>query len=380
MRVRTLALVTAGMLFAGLGGAAVWSVWPAPPTPLVAAQVDPPPEADEPLPVDDVDAGPRSIFPPLTDHDREVAAKIAAELERSTVWDHDAVLRVREAYGERRLVFAAPIWELVGFDRPSATRLRIMFGGTQDLFDYRLGDRQLLFPSFVRNAAGQWEMTEATWDNVRLPFHPRPPWPLEATSAKDGARGTYESCDSVGRHRFMSGTFTEALRCTFRFRQHRFRIVTGTELVHDDWSFADRLDHALAVIPDAHLSFVKEISVDPGDHPRRHAGQTSSDGTTIHLYLAGAGKKVPQARLDQTTAHEMGHVISLQQDGAFWDRWDAAILHDVVGVSAYGLTNRWEDFAETYVLYLGSGPLRSAYATKTPARFAEMTSLFERIK
>lgn len=379
MRVRTPALVVAGALVAGLGGAAVWSVWPSPPPPTLATQPDPA-EPEEPPAPTSPDRKRFSYDPPLTDEDREASRVIVAELKASVVWDHEAVLRVRAALGERKLLTSIPTWELAGLSRAAARRLSIVFGGSQARFDVRLGDRLLLFPSFVKNEAGEWELTQTTEDNLRLPFHPRAPWTLEATSAKDGARGQYENCEAVGRHRFMSGTFTKALRCTFRFREHRFRITTGTELLHDDWSFADRLDHALAVVPAEHLAFVNDISVDPGTHPRHYNAQTSSDGTAIHLYLSGAGKKVPQAELDQTTAHEIGHVISLQQDGAFCDRWDAAILRDGFGVSSYGLTNRWEDFAETYVLYLASGPLRSTYGARTPARFAEMSALFEIIR
>lgn len=131
------------------------------------------------------------------------------------------------------------------------------------------------------------------------------------------------------------------------------------------------------MVPASHLALVEELSIDPGDHPRHHAGQTSWDGRTIHLYLAGVGVRVPQERLDQTTAHEIGHVISLQQGDTFWARWSHAIAQDLVGVSTYGLTNPYEDFAETYLLFLGSGPLRNLMATRYPARFAEMQSLFE---
>lgn len=313
----------------------------------------------------------------LAEEDRIVAEKVAAELAASRTWDHDAVLRVRALVGQRKLGEAAPIFEAAGFERRASRRMAILFGGPAIVFDYRLGERAMFFPAFEKSGEGAWELSPHTLENMRLPFHPRTAWTLEATSSRDGARGQYERCEAIGRHRFMSGTFTEALRCTFRFREHRFGIVTGTDLVRADTTFADRLDHALSVVPASHLALVEELSIDPGDHPRHHAGQTSWDGRTIHLYLAGAGVRVPQERLDQTTAHEIGHVISLQQGDTFWARWSHAIAQDLVGVSTYGLTNPYEDFAETYLLFLGSGPLRNLMATRYPARFAEMQSLFE---
>ena len=55
--------------------------------------------------------------------------------------------------------------------------------------------------------------------------------------------------------------------------------------------------------------------LDPGEHPDGKANATTSwDGTRVNMFLCGAGKKVPQEQLDRTTAHELGHVVSLQQD------------------------------------------------------------------
>ena len=94
------------------------------------------------------------------------------------------------------------------------------------------------------------------------------------------------------------------------------------------------------------------------------------------MFLAGAGKDVKQENLDRTTAHEFGHVLSGHQDDRFWWRWSAAITADKLGVSAYGMTNMHEDFAETYVLYLGGGRTDVQARKSYPARFALMDTLF----
>lgn len=373
MRLRAVLELVAGIGVVASGGAVTVATAVAAPRPRVVAA----PNATAGRESQTAEPVTFASPPPLGDHDRAVAETIARELAASRTWDHDAVLRVRALVGERKLGEAAPVFEAAGFERRAARRMALLFGGSPVVFDYRLGDRAMFFPSFEKSGDAAWELSPHTVDNMRLPFHPRTAWTLAATSPREGARGQYEHCDAIGRHRFMSGTFTDALRCTFRFREHRFGIVTGTDLVRADATFADRLDHALSVVPASHLALVKEVAVDPGDHPRGHAGQTSSDGRSIHLYLAGAGADIPQERLDQTTAHEIGHVISLQQGDTFWARWTHAIAQDLVGVSTYGLTNPYEDFAETYVLFLGSGPLRTAMATRYPARFAEMQSLFD---
>ncbi len=371
---RTLFMVLAGLAMGVPAAGVAWSAWGPPPTSAThATPVDSAtsPPAGEPV------AAPLGSASALDDRDREVIEALAKITERG-LWERDDVARVRGLLEGRKATDARALLERAGIGRRSSLRLAMTMTAPAERYDSQMGARTLLVLRFLRLGAADWELTDETRENMRLPFHPRAAWSFATLAPKDGVAGVYERCESIGRHRFASATFTDALSCSFRFRQHRFRVTTATEVLRNDASFADRLDHALSVLPPEHLALVKDIVIDPGDHPRNsYAAQTSSDGTLVNLYLSGAGAKVPQATLDETTVHELGHVVSLHQDGAFWERWDAAIARDGVGVSMYGLTNRYEDFAETYVLYLGSGPLRSVVGARHPARFAEMAALFD---
>jgi hypothetical protein len=213
-------------------------------------------------------------------------------------------------------------------------------------------------------------------------FHPIVPEKLERRR-ETVIRGKYERCDAIGEHLFDSGLRSPGLRCALAFREHHFVLTTSTDVFREDWSFADRLDAALTIIPPAHLALVHEIVLDPGDHPpmgryTKINATTSGDGERLSLFLAGAGKDVPQERLDQTTAHEFGHVVSIHEGNDFWQEWALAVQRDGLGVSEYGLTNLHEDFAESYLLYLGGGARNAIVRPRHPARFAILERLFAR--
>src|SRR5262249_47732714 len=149
------------------------------------------------------------------------------------------------------------------------------------IFDERIDRRELLVLGFVKIGAADWEMTPETRENWRLPFHPR--LPSRLTPSLGPARGSYEHCDDVGEVRFDSETVAPALQCTLVFREHRFLLTTSNDLLEGDWSFADRIDAALSNIPAAHLAPVREIVLDPGDHPLRAVSATTVNGVRINL-------------------------------------------------------------------------------------------------
>jgi hypothetical protein len=323
---------------------------------------EPPPPPPEPPPV---------VLSP----EQQDAAAVARETEGGR-WDRDAIARVRTLLRERSPTDATNVMLLAGFERSSARQIGRIFSSRH--FDEWVGKRALIMPSFLRIGVGAWELTPESALNLRLPFHPKLPGVLAPPASLGPAKGTYERCESIGRRRYVSAIFADSLRCTLGFRGHRFHLVTSKDLLREDWSFADRVDRALSNVPPEHLALVRQIVIDPGDDPTRSiSASTSWDGTEVSLFLAGAGRDVKQESLDRTTAHEVGHVVSLQQEEPFWVRWDAAIVADKLGVSMYGMTNRREDFAEAYELYLGGGRSDATTRARHANRFAIIDSLFK---
>jgi hypothetical protein len=338
-----------------------------PPAQSVMPEREPEPEADLPAPV--------RARADVSSADLEAAGAIARETQGGH-WNREAIERVRSLLHERSRPQAIEILALAGIDRVTARQLRPVYSSSA-LYRLRIGNLTLLTLSFVRVGTADWELTPESFENLRLPFHATLPSPLQPPPSLGAGRGRYERCEAIGRHRFVSDHEALALRCTLEFRGQRFVITTSEDLLRDDWSFADRIDTSLSNIPTAHLALIKEIVLDPGDHPSRPANaSTSWDGTRVNMFLCGMGKRVPQQQLDGTTAHEFGHVVSLQQSDALWIRWEAAIRADKLGVSMYGLTNRYEDFAETYVLYLGGGARDRETRARYPGRFAILDTLF----
>jgi hypothetical protein len=314
--------------------------------------------------------------PDASSEDLEAAGAIASETER-TYWDHDAWGRIRTLLGGRRRLEIQRVLELADIDTASARLLARFLALRAVSFEERVGKRLLMRPVFVRIGAAPWELTAESRANFALPFHPKLVAPLTPPPSLGFARGQYERCEAIGRFRFASGQSVPALRCVLRFRSHQLHITTSADLLRDDWSMADHVDQALSLIAAEHLRLVEEIVLDPGDHPSGNvAANTSWDGTRINMFLFGAGKAVKQEELDDITVHEVGHVVSLQQSDWLWFRWDAAMADDKLGVSTYGMTNRVEDFAESYQLFVSGGRTDATTRAKYPARFAILDSLF----
>jgi hypothetical protein len=308
---------------------------------------------------------------PENAEERAAAHRLFLETERGH-WDHEALGRVRALLHGRPPGRAAALLRMVGFGKKSAFRLATIFSVSSDeTYEDRIGKRALLTLSFVRIGTEDWEPTPETRFNFALPFHPRLPAPLAPSPSEGAAKGEYQRADAIGAYRFQSGIVAPALRFTLVIREHAMSVTTSNDLLREDASLADRIDLALSNIPAAHLRLIRELIIDPGEHPTRQiAANTAQDGTRVSMFLAGAGRDVPQAVLNETTAHEFGHVVSLQAGEGFWALWDAAILADAVGVSRYGLTNDHEDFAEAYVVYLAGGAGDPAVRARYPRRFA----------
>jgi hypothetical protein len=149
----------------------------------------------------------------------------------------------------------------------------------------------------------------------------------------------------------------------------------------EDPDLMDRIEAALSVIPLNHVNLVRTLVLDPGNDPGGEAIATAARDGTVNFYFSGAGPHVPQADLNRTAVHEFGHLVSYQAESSaadFWTNWEQAIADDGIGISRYGFTNKFEDFAESYVLYLSGGHTDRPTRTRYSHRFTIMDGLFRR--
>jgi len=241
----------------------------------------------------------------------------------------------------------------------------------------RVGKATLLKLTFQRNA-DQWELTSESQENLALPWHPKAIQPLTPVGGRT-EQGKLTLSTSISAFKFASGLTKPASRISVTFRGSSMSLVIADELIASDWSLLDRIEMALSVVPAKHVALIRELVIDPGNDPGGFAIANASRDGTVNMFLNGAGQQVPQANLNETAAHEVGHLVSFQaekKDASFWSQWDSAIESDRIGVSRYGLTDHLEDFAEAYVLYLSGGSTNAPTRARYSHRFALLDKLF----
>ena len=273
---------------------------------------------------------------------------------------------------------AAALFESGGIGAASATTLATEFTRDDNSYMFWIGDRTDLSIKF--ESQGQWkELTSQSRQELALPFHPRLVAPLVPAAGPPARRGELTASVSIGPHKFASGRTEEASRLSLTFRGHTMTLLASDRMLSADTTIFDRIEMALSMLPSQHLGQIVTLVLDPGYDPGGKAIADASRDGTVNMYLSGAGASVPQADLNQTTAHETGHLISFQaerSDSTFWPRWKDAQKIDGIVVSRYATTNEYEDFAETYVLYLSGAGTDAALRARYSKRFAIMDTFF----
>jgi Domain of unknown function (DUF4157) len=295
----------------------------------------------------------------------------------SGAWEHGVFSTVRALLGGLSRADATALLTASGIGQTSARLIASNFTLPEEAYQGSVVEKTLLRFDFEK-VGGAWELSSATQQNLQVTWHPTLVSPLAPVGGKVET-GKYESETDIGKFKFASGVEENAARLNLTFRGQSFTVLIAESAFFADPTLLDRLDVAFSNIPAKHLAAVKEIRIDPGNDPGGKNGAFASPDGTINIYLSNAGPTVPQAALSETTAHEIGHEVTYvaeKADPKFWDKWDAAIKDDKFAVSRYGLTNHYEDSAETYVLYLGGGKGDAATVARYPHRFAIMDTLF----
>ncbi len=246
-------------------------------------------------------------------------------------------------------------------------------------FEHWVTKRSGLALVFERAATGL-ELTDAAKTSLALPWHPAAITPLAPIGGKP-ATGEYKDmgtgAEDIGDYPFASGKKELASRFTFRFRGMTVRIIIAESLITAGWDF-DRTDAALSVIPVRFIKLLKELVIDPGN--RADARDADTLAGRVNMYLQGYSTAVAQSELNNTTAHEFGHLVHQEEtrkDPQFMDKWRKAMEADAVGISRYGFTNDNEDFAESFMLYLAGGSDNAATRKRYAKRWAILDEVFK---
>jgi hypothetical protein len=121
----------------------------------------------------------------------------------------------------------------------------------------------------------------------------------------------------------------------------------------------DEIARSLSAVPKEVLARTTSVTVSPSPHPMGPGATMAANGTgEMYSYPQPAANTVWNEHiLTATVLHESGHNLSLTKWGTDpsspdWQRWAAAEKSDGTSASSYANTNAFEDFAETFVLYL----------------------------
>lgn len=296
--------------------------------------------------------------------------------------EHHSFGIIRTLLGNVGEAQATTLLQGAGLITQHARLLAIEFTRPERQYRHQVENRQLLTLSF-RRAGERWALTAESYQNWSLPWHPgliRPLAPPEGSAE----RRTYvpEYVTHLGDHRFASGLVRNAEQIAFTLLDRSIPTVIAEELVERDWSLLIRIETALSVLPIRHVALIQELAIDPGDDPGGATAEAFRATHTVNIYLRGAGPRVAQSELNNTTAHEVGHVVSYQAeltDTTLWSQWEQAMADDLIGISRYGFTNRGEDFAEAYVLYLSGGRSDESSRQRYSHRFAILDEIFRRL-
>jgi len=293
------------------------------------------------------------------------------------VWQHLDFRIVRSLLGGMNRAAAATFLQSAGYEPVSAGLIAGEFTRSERSYRSQVEERRNLTLTFQRNGE-QWALTTASRENLALPWHPTLVQPLAPVREGADTRVAPTMSTTVASHTFASGRTTRADQLTYQFGRYTFTLILSEDLYEDDTLFF-RVEDALSVIPDAHLRLLRRLILDPGNDPGGTAIANAARDGTVNIYFSGAGPRVPQRRLNATTAHEFGHLVSFQAEDNqenFWDSWEQAMDDDPIGISRYGFTNKLEDFAEAYVLYLSGGRTERAVRARYSHRFRILDTLF----
>jgi hypothetical protein len=296
--------------------------------------------------------------------------------ESGTWWPVDFT-RIHDLLKGLDKVSGAQLLQACGIGATSAAALAIEFTKPGPFFENSVGNKTLLKLSF-ENTGGVWELTARSRNDLALPWHPTLASPLMPVGGTV-TRGNYTASESIGRFTFASKTVADASKLSGTFNGNSLEVVAADELLSKDVTLLDRIDAALSVVPPKHAALIRKLVMDPGNDPGGLAIANSARNGTVNMFFNGAGVQVPQASLNDTTAHEVGHLVSFAQEKkepGFWQGWEKAMNEDPGGVSRYGFTNELEDFAETYVLYLSGAGADKAKRSLHPKRFAILDKVF----
>lgn len=303
---------------------------------------------------------------------------VQALIEDGT-WSHSELQHLRSFLRGRSRDDASAFLQGAGIEPNSAGVLAGELTRTDDSYRRWVEQRTLLAISF-QEVDGRWTLTADSRTNLGLPWHPTPTSPLGPFGGTTGNLTPFGEAVAreIDSFSFASGRRERAVEISTRFRGHRFQLVIA-EALEQDSTLLDRVEAALSVIPTHHASAISRLVLDPGNDPGGEAIADASRTGVVNIYFSGAGPRVPQANLNATTAHEFGHLVSFQAEGRapdFWPRWERAMADDRIAVSRYGMTNRLEDFAEAYVLFLSGGGGDAATRARYGNRFAILDEVF----
>jgi len=148
---------------------------------------------------------------------------------------------------------------------------------------------------------------------------------------------------------------------------HKFTVYSEVE----NTPVIQRMIDTMAVFPYGVRKFVKSFIYKPDP-----ANNYNGSNNTIWIRT---NYEPPLSQMIQTTAHELGHVVDFST--GMDSRWNRAISNDIVPVSGYGNTNRYEDLAEFSRLYWisqGNENMEKAMEIIYPNRYREFVNMLHR--
>lgn len=208
--------------------------------------------------------------------------------------------------------------------------------------------------SFQVNSEGMRQLTGESSDHLEIQSLPEFVIP-SITPAREYP-GTIGSLVRQEDYEFSSGETASAIQMTLEFRGRNI-VLIGPEDVLDESDFFDLLYAALSRVPLHHLGFLTRLIIDPSRWATV-TGEADRDGETVTLYLSRQGANITPDVLYAVTIHEFGHLVHTQaahEVDRFWERWMEAIQQDRIEVSRYARDSHFEDFAESYVLFISGG-------------------------
>lgn len=271
-------------------------------------------------------------------------------------WDNVEFRTIRSLLQPLGRDTARQLLVTAGFERFTADQLAKQFTATESDYRQRM-PQEIRFRRDGRNFV------------LVTPMFPEVP----AAGASPGvALRHVGTAMDLGDYTFSSGVTAKADRQIVEIRGRQVPMIRPNR--EDDFGmrFAALIsaNDGLAPVPPHHIALIQRIVLDPGER-QDAAADAGRDGTVTLYWASAAGGREGQ----RIMVHETGHLVSYRADSTstdFWTRWNKAAQDDNAAVSVYGTTNRWEDFAEAYLMFVAN---RSAARTQFPHRSAILDPL-----